>query len=963
MSLNRESHTVLKFFCFCRACRAALKGEGSQMLHLLLIVVLTGFGSFIALDANGQGRAMEVEDIMNFNQIKTPDISESGGLISFEQVPDRGDGAAVVVDDVGNERIRIPRGTDPRLNSDEGWFKAWVHDPFRQRLKTEEGPDSLVAIQPDLSDSILVGNVKKTQFSQDGQWMAVLTQPENPEEPGTRTGPGGSLRLFYLRDLSDMPEPSDTNNSSSNSKIYDPSGRLMFQTDNVHDFAIDSLSTQVVYSVADSTGAENGLFRVDLLDESLSLRAIHRHRYGVYDGFSWHEPSSTLAFLFSREDELGNPSPAELKVWDGDAEQLNTIAASDDFSGEHVLPLHSKLSWSNDGDRLFFGWQPLSMYQHSLYEEEEELYAVTDRDSILAGADVAVWHGDDPLIKPHEEQTWEQRRDHTYLTVYHFSYNRIVELADEQVPYVEAVDNSRYALGRNPRPYKKEITWDGRYNDYYVINLRDGSRTMIIDRLRSTTISLSPGGRFVLFYEAGHWHMYDIDRNIIRNITKSLDVPFADEDHDYPFPARGYGMAGWVAGDRAVVIYDKYDIWQIDTRSLEWWNLTAGQGRQNQRQFRVVASDPEHEAFQRNEHLLARGFGERDKTYGLYGVRISREGYERLVEGPHRYQYLGQASENDRILYTRESYSEFPDLWVSDRRLRNSRKVTLVNPQIDNFAWGRAELVRWLDLDGEQLDGVLITPDDYVEEEPLPVLVYFYEQFSQRLHHFNEQVINHRPGFPYYVSNGYAVFLPDVRYDVGIPGYSATRSVVPGVQKLIDMGVADPDAIALHGHSWSGYQAAHMATETHLFAAVIAGAPVSNMTSAYGGIRWGTGLARQFQYEQTQSRIGGTLWDSRDKYIENSPVFYADRIQTPMMIMFGDEDGAVPWEQGIELYLAMRRLHKDVIFLQYRGEPHHPQKYANKLDYYLRMKEYLDHHLKGKPAPAWIRQGSPFTGQ
>jgi len=181
------------------------------------------------------------------------------------------------------------------------------------------------------------------------------------------------------------------------------------------------------------------------------------------------------------------------------------------------------------------------------------------------------------------------------------------------------------------------------------------------------------------------------------------------------------------------------------------------------------------------------------------------------------------------------------------------------------------------------------------------------------------------------------------------------------VQKLIEMGVADPKAIALHGHSWGGYETAFMVTQTNLFACAIAGAPVSNMTSAYSGIRLESGLARQFQYEEEQSRIGGSLWEYPERYIENSPVFFADKINTPLLIEFGDEDGAVPWEQGIELYLAMRRLGKECVMLEYRGEPHHLKKYPNKLDYSVKFKEFLDHYLKGAPAPEWLAKGVPYS--
>jgi dipeptidyl aminopeptidase/acylaminoacyl peptidase len=177
------------------------------------------------------------------------------------------------------------------------------------------------------------------------------------------------------------------------------------------------------------------------------------------------------------------------------------------------------------------------------------------------------------------------------------------------------------------------------------------------------------------------------------------------------------------------------------------------------------------------------------------------------------------------------------------------------------------------------------------------------------------------------------------------------------------MGVADPNALGLHGHSWSGYETAYVVTQTDIFAAACAGAPVGNMTSAYNGIRWESGVARQFQYEQDQSRIGGSLWEARDLYIENSPVFYADRVRTPLLLMHGDEDGAVPWYQSIEIYLSLRRFGKDCIFLQYRGEPHHPQKYPNKLDYSIKLMEYFDHYLKGAPAADWIKNGVPYNGK
>ncbi len=257
----------------------------------------------------------------------------------------------------------------------------------------------------------------------------------------------------------------------------------------------------------------------------------------------------------------------------------------------------------------------------------------------------------------------------------------------------------------------------------------------------------------------------------------------------------------------------------------------------------------------------------------------------------------------------------------------------------------------------------MIKPGNYIPGKRYPVLVYYYEIFSDRLYQFNQPAIGHRPPFAYYTSNDYVIFLPDVRYDIGIPGMSAVKCLVPGVQKLIDMGIADPKGIGLHGHSWSGYQTLYAITQTNIFSAAVAGAAVANMTSAYGGIRLESGLARPFQYEKTQSRIGKTLWERRDLYIDNSPLFFADRIQTPTLMEFGDEDDAVPYLQGLEMYIAMRRLGKNAILLQYRKEPHHLKKSANKLDYTIKMKEYFDHYLKGGKPADWITKGVPYRGK
>jgi len=507
-------------------------------------------------------------------------------------------------------------------------------------------------------------------------------------------------------------------------------------------------------------------------------------------------------------------------------------------------------------------------------------------------------------------------------------------------------------------------TWSGGAEDYYAVSLADGKRTLIARGLRGFRArpSLSPGGRYAAYFDKGHVHLVDLRREKDSNLTESLPVSFADEDHDYPSPVPGYGFAGWLEKDEGVLVYDKYDVWLFPTRKGEPEMLTGGDGRERKVVYRLVPPDEDKLFYERGEKVLLSAYYDLEKNSGFYQSTIGEKYVAKRMEDYKTYTFIARAKAADLLVLTREDYSEFPDLWVADGELNDPRRLTNENPQISEFAWGKPELVSWNSADGTPLQGILIKPGNYRPDTRYPVLVYYYRFFSQRLYEFNDMAINHRPNFPFYTSNGYALFLPDIRFRVGTPGESAVKCLVPGVQKLIDMGVADPKAIALHGHSWSGYQTAFVVTQTDIFAAAVAGAPVSNMTSAYGGIRLGQGLARQFQYETGQSRIGATLWERRDLYIENSPLFFADRINTPLLIEFGDSDEAVPWQQGIELYLALRRLDKDVVFLQYHGEPHHLKKYPNKLDYTLKMKEYLDHYLKGEPAPDWLAKGVPYEG-
>ncbi len=925
-----------------------------RKLFLTITLVLT-CATGLAINAK---KPLTVEDIMRFRSIEAAVISEDGRWLAYEARPDRGDSTGYVRSLVGSSEFVVERGSSPVITKDSSWvgfmvkpLLADVEKASRKKGKKKDKPrNALALVRTSDGKTISLEDVKSFKFSDDSRWVAYQTEPpkkekgdeKGDEEPAEEDKEQGSP--LVLRNLASGEE---------------------FRAENVGEHAFDKPSTVLIYAVNGTKDEDGRVSGWKLSGTTVEAIQLSSGKDTSYSSLSWSREQSNLAFVGVRK--LNGVAHGSLYHWKPAFSSAEEIVSSTNVQEGWTVPLKNEVTWTRDSRRIFFGVRPESPSDESEESEEKpESEEVApdplDVNDLLTETGVDVWHWNDPFINTHQKKLWKRQQERTFAAVYHLDSGQAVQLADDDVPDVQRSENPDVALATSDLPYRKLVTWLGRSNDIHLVDLATGQRLLVARNVRSRP-TLSPGGGFVAYFTDPHWFLYDRSTGTTRNLTADLDVSFANEDHDYPSARRSYRSPGWIEDDQAILIQDKYDVWRFPTSGGLPTCLTGGEGRAAMTEMRVETLDPEALAFGRDEELVLRGFNHRTKAFSLLTADAAQHEVTSRLEGSYRFRIQAKARQADAVLFSRESYREFPDLWVSNSQFDSPRKVTDVNPQVSEFAWGNAELVEWNSLDGRPLQGVLIKPGNYEEGKRYPVVVYFYRFFSQRLNEFNQMKVNHRPNFPFYASNGYAVFLPDIRFDIGQPGFSATKCLVPGVQKLVDMGVADPKAVGLHGHSWSGYQTAFVITQTNIFAAAVAGAPVSNMTSAYSGIRWRTGLARQFQYEQTQSRIGGSLWEYPERYIENSPVFFADRIETPLLIQFGDEDGAVPWYQGIELYLAMRRLEKDCIFLQYRGEPHHLQKYPNKVDYTLKMKEYFDHYLKGTPAPDWIAKGVPYEGK
>jgi dipeptidyl aminopeptidase/acylaminoacyl peptidase len=289
----------------------------------------------------------------------------------------------------------------------------------------------------------------------------------------------------------------------------------------------------------------------------------------------------------------------------------------------------------------------------------------------------------------------------------------------------------------------------------------------------------------------------------------------------------------------------------------------------------------------------------------------------------------------------------------------NVKKLSVTNPQQSKYIWGTVELVEWMSFNRQKLQGLLYKPENFDPSKKYPMIVYFYERSSDGLYSYNSpspsrSIINRT----FAVSNGYLVFVPDIPYIIGYPGQSCYNAVVSGTYALLDrFNYIDKDRLGLDGQSWGGYQIAYLVTQIDLFKCAYAGAAVSNMISAYGGIRWGSGMSRMFQYEHSQSRIGGSLWEKPLQFIENSPIFWVPKINTPLLLMHNDADDAVPWYQSIEFITALRRLNKPAWLLTYNDDLHNLAKRPNQKDISIRKMQFFDHYLKEAPMPYWMKNG------
>lgn len=898
-------------------------------MKLSSVTVFTLFCMAAALQVIGQTnqltsaiarRPITHADYDGWHTIQSENLSHDGKWVAYALMPQAGDAELVVRNIASGAEFRAPIGMWPRWNSapalqftSDARFvavqtyptKAQTDQAKKEKKKPEEMPkNGLVLLDTSSGAATRLENATVFQVPEEAAgWIAYKRPGPPPTEVVLRNLADGSEREFA----------------------------------DVLEYSLTTDGKTLVYSVSSKSEAANGVFTVNTTSSGAPTPLLTGK--GKFNRLVWNDGQTQLAFF----------AHSKLHVW------IRTAAAASEVTGcASGLEVSDKnpIHFSADGQRIFFGCAPVA---RKTDQEESADDKVT----------FELWHWKDAEVQSVQKKRAESERNRTFLTVWHTTEKKLVQIADNELQDVTPTADGRWALGMDDRAYRQTRDYDGPYRsaDVYMVNTLTGERKLVLKKYRRDSVTTSPNGRYALYFDGQNWNTISIPEGKSTNLTSHLKVKFYDEKNDIPDTPFAYGNAGWTRDGNYVLLYDRYDIWQVSPDGSAAQNLTKAMGRKSRTSLRYVqlGTDTRERGIDPEKPLLLRAENEQTRATGFYQDLIdSTHEPRKLIFDAENYSTPVKAKDADVLLLTASTFRKDPNLLVTDTEFRHLRKVSDANPQQKDLLWGSAEMISFRNANGGELQGILYKPENFNPLKKYPMMVYLYERLSDRLHNFipPRPEWGHAINISYYVSNGYVVLAPDIAYTIGKPGQSALACVLSAVDTVVRQGFIDEKAIGIQGHSWGGLQVAYIITHTNRFRAAEAGAITVNMTSRYDSLSYGE--PDQWAYEKNQSRIGGSLWQYPELFIENSPIFAADRVKTPLMILHNDADPNAPFSGGLEFYLALRRLGKEVYLFNYNGEGHDLNKWSNGKDYAMRMQQFFDHYLKGGPRPEWMDHGIPY---
>ncbi|MDB4876767.1 MAG: hypothetical protein JWM41_3213 [Gemmatimonadetes bacterium] len=946
------------------------------ILPLLLAVSAPAQGTRPTIPVGSDAKKpMTVADIARWRTIRDVSLSDDGTWASYAYQQRRVDDTLFLKNFATNAEQKIARASRAQFSDDSRWVAYFLADPVRgdqpapaaDGAAPQAGPARLELRNLASGTTLGWDNVGSFAFSK-GSRALMVRKARAGAGPAPAVGRGGAGA---------GAAGGGRGTAAAAPARVDGTDLILHHLADGTDELVGSVSagefnragTQLAYTVSSTDRDGNGLYLIGV--GNWQHRTLDNAK-ADYTRLTWDDSGTAVAALRGVDRRGFVEKENTLLAYAGidGAEPAAYVLGRQQLGGlpdSMVLSEKGTLAWSSDHSKVFLGLK------------EQEARPTPRRDTTAAVepvGNVDVWHWKDPYIQSVQMVRAQQDRNRTYLASVVLAQKKLVPLADARMDRAQVTKDGSWAIGQDDKDYVDD--WRPQLNDIYRISTITGERTPIL-KGQERTLGTSPDGKYLLYWKDKNVWAYDLAANKHVNITRAAPVSFVNAEEDHVGEKAAYGVTGYTKDGKSVILDHKYDLWIVSLDgSRAPRNLTGGAGSKTETRLRYVALDAEQPAgfggvaggggrggrgaqdvtIDLSKPIVLSAFTEPDKKAGFY--QLDGDKLTTLVAEDRIFGRPVKAKNADRVLVTRETFVEFPDYWVTDSHLSNPQRLTNANPQQAEFRWGHRVLFDYKDKDGHTLQGTLAVPDDYQPGQKLPMLVDFYEKNSQNLNKYEAPRYANSPQYVDYVSNGYLVMVPDIYYHTGRSHSDMLNSIEAAVKKVEELGYADPKRVGLHGHSYSGQGAAYVSTQSKMFAAVVAGAAAVDLVADFNQL-WKTSGTNQHRYDTYgQGRFGTNPYENLALFQDQSAVFHAQTMNTPLLIEQGTNDGSTEWLQGVEFYNALRFLKKPVIFLSYEGEAHGYTRYDNQYDVEVRMHQFYDHYLKGAPAADWIANGVPF---
>ncbi len=895
--------------------------------------LFTIFSLFISIFSFSQKLALDHSVYDQWESIRETIWQPQGQFICYTINPQEGDAVLIVKNISLKTEITIPRGAQPVFTQDGNYLIAKIKPTFNETRKAridkkkpdEMSKDSLVILSLATGKINKIPSVKSFQVPEFGN--GLIAYLKDPKSDFNKEG-----APLYFRDL-----------NSGQERVFS----------NISQYLIHPKGEGVMMYQVRTKLKEAKIFLSSIADTNTIT--LNSHFYTATN-FTWDEQGKQLAYLVERDSaDKALQKNYTLAYYNHELDSAHFVLNRnhDQIPKQYTIGGDRKITFSKSGAVISLGIQPILPIKDTSLPEFDRV-------------SVDIWHYADPTLQTVQLKNLDATLKSTEALLYRPADNGVTYLGKiKDRDLLKTMEgDGRYTYALIDSNYVIASQWQGfSQRDLYVIDNNTGKNKLIQKNIKVSQLSPSYDGQSLVYYveDQKKYKSYNAVSGVTKNILTDIPSALYDEENDVPDDPNAYGIAKWMQDNKHFLVYDRYDIWLGDAEGKSP-SVKLTNGRQNKISYRFVETDNDRQYLNGDAVILLRTFNEVDKSEGLVSLSLGTRKLFTMNQLPMHLTTIVAAKKSNDLLVMQEDEKQSPNLYhySFDTLKQNPIALTQINPQQSNYNWMSSQLVKWKSYTGKTAEGVLYLPENFDPKKKYPMIVYFYERNNQSLHNYLPPAPTpSRLNIPFFASRGYVVFVPDIWYTKGYPGQGAYDYILSGARAMVQKGFVDSTKIGLQGQSWGGYQIAYLITKTNLFAAAWAGAPVVNMTSAYGGIRWGSGLNRQFQYEKTQSRIGASLWERPDLYIKNSPLFDLPKVTTPLVIMSNDADDAVPWYQGIEMFTAMRRLDKKVWLLVYNNEAHNLVERKNRKDIQIREQQFFDSFLKGAPMPTWLNSGVP----